>query len=178
LHRFTGPDWEQEDDITLVTISRSPVVAGPKVLGSFQMPSEAGNERAVMERVAEIVQPLGLPKRELERLKTAVSETAMNAIEHGNQLKSELPVSVHVTHDDGKLSVAITDKGGGREIPEPETPDIEAKLAGLQKARGWGLFLIKNMVHDMKVTSDAIHHTVELVVDVERAKKESAHADK
>jgi anti-sigma regulatory factor (Ser/Thr protein kinase) len=102
----------------------------------------------------------------------------MNAIEHGNQLRRELPVSVQVVHADGKLSVAITDKGGGREIPEAETPDIEAKLAGLQKARGWGLFLIKNMVHDMKVTSDAIHHTVELVIDLERARKESAHADK
>ena len=91
----------------------------------------------------------------------------MNAIEHGNQLKPELPVSVQVTHDDGKLSVAITDKGGGREIPEPETPDIEAKLAGLQKARGWGLFLIKNMVDDLRVTTDGIHHTVELVMRLE-----------
>jgi serine phosphatase RsbU (regulator of sigma subunit)/anti-sigma regulatory factor (Ser/Thr protein kinase) len=178
LHRFTGPDWEQEDDITLVTVSRAAVPVKGRVLGAFQMPSEVGNERAVMERVAELVRPLDLPARELERLKTAVSETAMNAIEHGNQLRRELPVSVQVVHDDGKLSVAITDKGGGRAIPEPETPDIEAKLAGLQKARGWGLFLIKNMVHDMKVTSDAIHHTVELVIDLERAKKEAGHADK
>jgi len=87
-------------------------------------------------------------------------------------------VSVQVVHDDGKLSVSITDKGGGREIPEAETPDIEAKLAGLQKARGWGLFLIKNMVHDMRVTTDAVHHTVELIVDLERAREGSAHADK
>ena len=177
LHRFTGPDWQQEDDITLVTVSRSVAPAGAQVLGSFQMPSESGNERAVMERVAEIVAPLGLPKRELDRLKTAVSETAMNAIEHGNQLKRELPVSVQVSQEDGKLSVAISDQGGGREIPEPETPDIEAKLAGLQKPRGWGLFLIKNMVHDMRVTTDDTHHTVELVIDLERARKESANAD-
>ena len=177
LRRFTGPDWEQEDDITLVTVARAASPVKGRVIGAFQMPSESGNERAVMERVAEIVRPLDLPARELERLKTAVSETAMNAIEHGNQSKPELPVAVQVTHDDGKLRVAITDKGGGRAIPEPETPDIEAKLAGLQKARGWGLFLIKNMVHDMKVTSDAIHHTVELVIDLERARKESDHAD-
>jgi anti-sigma regulatory factor (Ser/Thr protein kinase) len=178
LHRFTGPEWEQEDDITLVTVSRSPAPAKGRILGAFQLPSEAGNERVVMERVAEIVRPLELPVRELERLKTAVSEAAMNAIEHGNQLRAELPVSVQVIHDDGKVSVAITDKGGGREIPEAETPDLEAKLDGLQKARGWGLFLIKNMVHDMKVTTDAIHHTVELVIDLERAKKEAGHADK
>ena len=31
---------------------------------------------------------------------------------------------------------------------EAEVPDIEAKLAGLQRPRGWGLFLIKNMVDE------------------------------
>jgi serine phosphatase RsbU (regulator of sigma subunit)/anti-sigma regulatory factor (Ser/Thr protein kinase) len=177
LQTFTGAGYEQEDDITLVTVAREPAAVMPKVLGSFEVPSESGNERAVMERVAEIVRPLGLPERELERLKTAVSETAMNAIEHGNQLRPELPVRVDVVHHDGELRVAITDKGGGREIPEAETPDLEAKLAGLQKARGWGLFLIKNMVHDMRVTTDAVHHTVELVVDLARARKEAGHAD-
>ncbi|MDQ3646075.1 MAG: hypothetical protein M3345_03970, partial [Actinomycetota bacterium] len=50
------------------------------------------------------------------------------------------------------------------EIAEAETPDIEAKLAGLQSPRGWGLFLIKNMVDDMRVWSDELTHTVELVL--------------
>ena len=178
LHRFTGPGWQQEDDITLVTLSRSAAPAAVHVMGAFETPSERGREREVMERVAEIVRPLALPAREVERLKTAVSEAAMNAIEHGNRLRAELPVSVRVVHENGRLSVSITDRGGGRDIPEPETPDIEAKLAGLQKARGWGLFLIKNMVHDMRVTTDDVHHTVELVIDLERARKEADHADR
>ena len=36
------------------------------------------------------------------------------------------------------------------EIPEAEAPDLEAKLEGLQKPRGWGLFLIQNMVDDVR----------------------------
>ena len=63
--------------------------------------------------------------------------------------------------------VAITDHGGGREIPEAEEPDLEAKLEGLQKPRGWGLFLIKNMVDDVRISSDGSHHTVELVMRLE-----------
>jgi serine phosphatase RsbU (regulator of sigma subunit)/anti-sigma regulatory factor (Ser/Thr protein kinase) len=174
LRRFTGADWQQEDDITLVTVARSASPLSARVLGEFQVPSEAGNERAVMERVAEIVKPLGIEARKLERLKTAVAETAMNAIEHGNQLRAELPVSVQVLAEDRKVRVAISDRGGGKQIPEPETPDLEAKLAGQQKARGWGLFLIKNMVDDMKVTTDDVHHTVEIVFDL--AKKEAGNA--
>ena len=45
--------------------------------------------------------------------------------------------------------------------------DLEAKLAGLQTPRGWGLFLIENMVDEMNVLSDEVHHTIELVVYIE-----------
>jgi anti-sigma regulatory factor (Ser/Thr protein kinase) len=91
----------------------------------------------------------------------------MNAIEHGNQSNPELPVEIGIRLDAGELLVRITDQGGDREILEVETPDLEAKLEGLQKPRGWGLFLIKNMVDDLRVTTDGIHHTVELVMRLE-----------
>jgi serine phosphatase RsbU (regulator of sigma subunit)/anti-sigma regulatory factor (Ser/Thr protein kinase) len=174
LHRFTGADWQQEDDITLVTVSRSAPAAAARTLGEFELPSESGNERAVMDRVAELVKPLGIDPRKLEKLKTAVSETAMNAIEHGNEVRADLPVSVRVSAANGKVLVSISDRGGLKTIPEAETPDIDAKLAGLQKARGWGLFLIKKMVDEMNVTTDGERHTVELVFDL--AKKEAGDA--
>ena len=62
------------------------------------------------------------------------------------------------------FTVRIVDNGGGREIPEAQTPDLEAKLAGLQKPRGWGLFLIKNMVDDLRTHTTETHHTIELVM--------------
>ena len=69
---------------------------------------------------------------------------------------------------DAELVVAITDHGGGREIAEAEKPDLEAKLDGLQKPRGWGLFLIRNMVDDIRVSGDESTHTIELVMRLER----------
>ena len=171
LERFTGAGWEQEDDITLVTLKRTaaaPVALGsPEIGAAFTIRSEPGNEREAMERVAEAVAPLALPPARLERLKTAVAEATMNAIEHGNRNDPELAVEIEVKLDGGRLVVSITDHGGGREIPEPETPNLDAKLAGLQKPRGWGLFLIKNMVDDLRVVSDDRHHTIELVLDLE-----------
>ena len=65
------------------------------------------------------------------------------------------------------MSVTITDQGGGQFVREAETPDIDAKLAGLQSPRGWGLFLIQNMVDEMRVTSDDLHHTVELIMNLQ-----------
>ncbi len=90
----------------------------------------------------------------------------MNAIEHGNENDPELSVAVSVVASETRLVVRITDQGGERPIPDAETPDLEAKLEGLQKPRGWGLFLIKNMVDEMDVWSDGTQHTVELVLNL------------
>src|SRR5215213_9760629 len=138
-----------------------------RTLAEFAVPSEPGNERQAMERVAEVAQRLDLSHRRLERLKTAVAETVMNAMEHGNNYRSELPVDIQVLGSESSLLVRVTDQGGGQPLPTPETPDLEAKLASQQAARGWGLFLIQNMVDKINVATDDSHHTIELVVRLE-----------
>jgi anti-sigma regulatory factor (Ser/Thr protein kinase) len=163
LQEFTGPGLEQEDDITLVTLGRS-AADGARELAAFEVPSEPGNERLAIDHVAKAVAGLELAGPRLERLKTAVGEATMNAIEHGNHNRPELPVDIRVVVDDTDLKVRITDQGGERPIPEVETPDLEAKLAGLQTPRGWGLFLIQEMVDDLRTAVDEHHHTIELVM--------------
>jgi serine/threonine-protein kinase RsbW len=138
-----------------------------RTLAELSVPSEPGNERRAMEEVAAVVSDLGLPERTLERLKTAVAEATMNAMEHGNHYRAELPVLIEVSASEADLSVKITDEGSGPPVFHSETPDLEAKLEGVQTPRGWGLFLIKSMVDEMKVTGDDDHHTVELIVHLE-----------
>jgi anti-sigma regulatory factor (Ser/Thr protein kinase) len=135
-----------------------------RTLAELSVPSEAGNERRAMEEVAGTVEGLGLPDRTLERLKTAVAEATMNAMEHGNRYREEAPVLIEVSATDAELSVKITDEGSGPAAFDPQTPDLEAKLDGAQTPRGWGLFLIKSMVDEMNVTGDERHHTVELIL--------------
>lgn len=88
----------------------------------------------------------------------------MNAIEHGNRNDPVLPVTIRIVASGNDLTVQISDEGGERPIPISEAPDIDAKLRGEQKPRGWGLFLIQNMVDAMRVTTHDGRHTVELVV--------------
>ena len=205
LADFTGADWEQEDDVTLVTLQRaaaptkdegrrtdgptfteesaaremsaSPVPSassalsgvepgGDRVLAEFSLASQPGNEREAMQTVAQAVAPLALPSARVERLKTAVAEATMNAMEHGNGFRADVPVRIRVATLDGALSVKITDQGADHAIPDAAVPDLDAKLAGLQSPRGWGLFLIKNMVDEVRVTSDNHHHTVELILSL------------
>jgi serine/threonine-protein kinase RsbW len=138
----------------------------PRRLDTFTVASEPGNERLALARVAGAVKDLGLDDRKLERLKTAVAEATMNAIEHGNGNRPEIPVEVEVTKDGDAIVVAITDQGGLAATPagSPEEPDLVRKLDGDQSPRGWGLFLIRNMVDAMEVTTDGQRHTIWLTM--------------
>ena len=91
----------------------------------------------------------------------------MNAMEHGSRYREDRPVSIRVLTGDGLVRVQITDLGGAPPEAEHEVPDLEAKLEGLQRPRGWGLFLIENMVDETRETSDGEHHTLELGLRLE-----------
>jgi anti-sigma regulatory factor (Ser/Thr protein kinase) len=88
-------------------------------------------------------------------------------MEHGSGYREDRPVSVRVFTSEGLVRVQITDLGGAPPEKEHEVPDLEAKLEGLQRPRGWGLFLIENMVDETRETSDGEHHTLELGVRLE-----------
>lgn len=174
LQRHTGPEAEQEDDITMVTLQRSPGAAHvgngavpESLLTEFEVESAEGNERLAIARVSEAVAPLGLPDARLKRLETAVGEATMNAMEHGSGYRADRPVTVRVLTGGGTVRVQITDLGGAPAERQREMPDLEAKLAGEQRPRGWGLFLIENMVDELRETSDEGRHTLELAVRLE-----------
>lgn len=137
------------------------------LIAQFDVPSIPGTERQVVDRVAAAIGSL-LPSSTIDRMKTAVAEAVMNAIEHGNQGQAARMVHVDVQASDRIVTIVIGDQGRGEFAAARADPNLEAKLAGLESPRGWGLFLIRNMVDEMNVTSDGAHHAVELIFYRER----------
>lgn len=198
LSNFTGPEWEQEDDITFVVLQRLQHAEGKKenrnestisdpesareedgaagfpaygpiwrTLDEWTLASEPGNERQAIARVAEAVQHLGLTPQRLEDLKMAVGEATLNAMEHGHHYQPDLRVSIQALASAAALMVRVTDEGGAVPIPEAQAPDLDAKLAGLQSPRGWGLFLITRLVDKLRISGDGTQHTVELIMTLD-----------
>jgi serine phosphatase RsbU (regulator of sigma subunit)/anti-sigma regulatory factor (Ser/Thr protein kinase) len=180
LEAFAGPDAEQEDDITMVTLERSAgaarlaASANGSVLDEFELASAPGNEREATARVERALAGVDLDAARLERLKTAVAEATMNAMEHGNEYRPDRPVSIRVLRAADAVRVQVTDLGAAGELPPAEMPDLEAKLAGRQRPRGWGLFLIEKMVDEARETGEGGHHTLELVMRLQGG--DDAHA--
>ena len=177
LETFTGRGWQQEDDVTLVTLQRTESEdlgsttletnleeTDWRTLAHFSLPSEPGNERQAIRQVVEAIRDLGLPASHIERLKTAVGEATMNAIEHGNKGQPDLQVDVQVLASEVALMVRISDQGSGPPVRPPQKPNLEAKISGRQSPRGWGLFLIENMVDEMNAVQGKAGYTVELIL--------------
>jgi anti-sigma regulatory factor (Ser/Thr protein kinase) len=144
----------------------------PRRLASFAVASVPGNERIALTHVAESVAGVGLSPARLDKLKTAVAEATMNAMEHGNGHRPELAVDIEVFQSGAEVIVTITDRGGrdgpgwpedrARRPERPERPDLGRKLNGEEGPRGWGLFIIRHMVDAMDVTTEGDRHTVRL----------------
>jgi anti-sigma regulatory factor (Ser/Thr protein kinase) len=156
----------------------------PRRLARFTLASVPGNERAAIARVSESVAGLELPAGRMDRLKTAVAEATMNAIEHGNDNRPDLAVDIEVVLRGAEIIVDITDRGGRGDTGQPgtgqpgtgqlgtddpaelagEVPDLARKLSGDQEPGGWGLFLIRHMVDGMEVTTSGERRTVRLTM--------------
>ena len=128
-----------------------------------------GSERVALAQVADSVADLNLPSWRLNKLKTAVAEATMNAIEHGNDNRPDLAVDIevfyvghrdHRHHHRSRRVRSGLDRRGGRF----GDPDLDRKLSGDQGPRGWGLFLIRHMVDGMEVTAEGEHRTVRLTI--------------
>jgi anti-sigma regulatory factor (Ser/Thr protein kinase) len=137
-----------------------------RLLAEFSVPSAHGHERVVMERVGAALAACPLEPGQRARLRTAVAEAALNAIEHGNRDNPALPVDVQVRASATHVRVAVTDRGGRRDLAAAPAPDLAAKLAGRERPRGWGLYLVEHLVDGLTTRSDGERRTVELVLRI------------
>src|SRR5207253_666086 len=114
-------------------------------------------------RVVDTINGLGLQPARLEALKTAVAEAIANGIEHADEARPNVPVTVRVLASAAQVIVAISNAADNRaRASAPQPPDLLAKLEGRQQPRGWGVFLMQRLADEVNVTADAGQYTVEL----------------
>jgi len=115
----------------------------------LQLPSRLGYERVAMDAAGAAAKLVGFHRGRVEDLRTAVAEACVNAMEHAHRFNAAMTVVVALTIEDDSLQIDVVDQGEG--MPEVvETPDLARKLAGEQEARGWGMFLIKSLMDEVR----------------------------
>ena len=132
----------------------------------LHLPSALGCEKVAMDFAASVAKSMDFPADRVEDLKTAVAEACMNAIEHGNKLDASMKVGISLTVDKGRLQIAVQDEGAG--IGQVATPNIDSQIEGKTDPRGWGIFLIKNLVDEVSFESTPEGNVVKMIIHLEK----------
>lgn len=128
----------------------------------IQIPSELGYEKIAISAAAIVAQRMGFSPDRIEDLKTAIGEAVTNAIEHGNQLKVEIKVIVVLAVRANSLALQVVDQG------QQPIPNIPVERVEREDNRGWGMFLIKNLVDEVEVFAQPGRNEIRMVIHLGR----------
>ena len=117
-----------------------------ELLAELQLPNTLGSEKVAIEEAVNIAKKMGFTNDRIEDLKTALAEACINAIEHGNKFDENTKVGITLAADDTSLQVVVHDEGDG--IDEEKIPKVRVNEDGFPKRRGYGVFLISNLVNE------------------------------
>ena len=115
-------------------------------LSELQLPNILGAEKLAIEKAVSIARKMGFRKDQIEDLKTALAEACINAIEHGNKFAENTKVGVTFASNDTSLQVVVHDEGEG--VDPGKIPTERTAEDGLPRRRGYGVFLISNLVNE------------------------------
>ena len=116
----------------------------------LHIPSKLGFEKIAAGCAVSIAKDMKFFPAKIDDLKTAVTEACLNAIEHGNKLNQNVHVVINMTPSEEAMIIEVWDNGGERYDYASE-PDIKEKIDGQKRTRGWGLFLIQNLMDEVEI---------------------------
>ena len=125
------------------------------------LPSELGYEKIAIATASAVARKMDFSLDRVEDLKTAVGEAVANAIEHGNQLHVGTKVLIMLTIEEKSLALNVVDQGHKPIPPLPLNPVARADN------RGWGMFLIKNLVDEVEVVAQPGRNEMRMVIHLE-----------
>jgi serine/threonine-protein kinase RsbW len=111
-----------------------------------------------MATAASVAQKMGFSLDRIEDLKTAVGEAVTNAIEHGNQLNVDVKVLITLTIQEKSLALNVVDQGCS------PIPALSQEREAREDNRGWGMFLIQNLMDEVEVVAQPGRNEMRMVI--------------
>ena len=121
----------------------------PEIHGNtISVPSSLEYLTQVDAFVEDKLRPLRIDDSVMADIAISVSELVNNAILHGNKADASKRVTVTVHHDDGSVSISVTDEGPGfdrNNLPNPVADE------NLLKEVGRGFFIVESLMDEVAI---------------------------
>jgi len=117
----------------------------------IRVPCKPEYVRMIRRTIADFAESVNMPRRDIEEMQIAASEAVANIVRHAypNLKGSTPPVRVKCSHDGGRLTVEISDRGCGFDAPPAGViPDVDLNRDG-----GLGIILIKCLMDRVNYAS-------------------------
>lgn len=119
---------------------------GFSVIDTLDIRSDFQEMQRVEALVDKVCSSIGVNEDFYGNVLIAVTEAVNNAIEHGNQRRDELTVSVAVGDGADEFCFSVKDQGKGFDfsnLPDPTAPE------NILKENGRGIFLMRNLADEL-----------------------------
>jgi len=133
-----------------------------RLLAEFFLLTKPGSEAQSVEPITQVVQELGLPPDQVQRIRKTVTEALRKATKGGNQDQHDLLVTV-------RIWVSAAD------IADPSPSNAEAQQADQGAGCGWGFFLVQKPADDphprghlRQTSAGESHYLIELFLYQEK----------
>ena len=123
----------------------SPAVKGKT--RAWRLPSDLSHVRKASEEVLRFFKPLGLNEGVRFDVRLCFEEALINAMKHGNGLKTNVSVLLETGYDDKKLWIKLEDQGRGFDV---RGLNDCTKGEGLLKGGGRGIYLVHQLMDEVK----------------------------
>lgn len=131
---------------------------------TLTLPMVADMEIAASKTATAMAEFMGLAADRTDEVRMAVVEACINSFEHSHADDSRVYLTFAVSGETEpeKLEITVRDTGRGFEPSKVVDPKIEVKLRAARK-RGWGLKIIRGLMDEVTIASDAAGTTITMV---------------
>jgi serine/threonine-protein kinase RsbW len=129
---------------------------------TLTLPMLPDMEVAASKTVTALAEYMEMSQDRIDEVRMAVLEACINAFEHSRSEDGKVLITFSVLGtgaEPEKLQIRIEDSGIGFDPADVVEPRIEDKLRA-QRKRGWGLKIIRSLMDEVEIRSDANGTTV------------------
>jgi serine/threonine-protein kinase RsbW len=116
---------------------------------AITIPSRLEEMHAVHALVGEAVKAYGLSEELAHWLELTISESMINAIQHGNRLDPAKQATLKISSTDDVLEIIVEDQGKGFALDTVADP---TDAANLLKPGGRGILIIRSFMDEVDLT--------------------------
>jgi serine/threonine-protein kinase RsbW len=120
---------------------------GYVLVEKLSIPSNFSAINQVESLIDEVCEKLEVKEDYYGNVLIAVTEAVNNAIIHGNKMKSDLMVDVHVGDKETDFCFSVKDGGEGfdyKNLPDPTAPE------NIEKENGRGIYLMRSLAESVE----------------------------